>query len=95
MKDMEFSKKLVIVAIATSAVLIVAAIIGMLLDKDATAIAALAGTSILANGSIEGFYFWKAKNENRSKYAQQYVQEFAKEYDIDSAIRIAEVVLKD
>lgn len=95
MKDMEFSKKLVIVAIAFSAVLIIAAIVGMMLDKDATAIAALAGTSVLANGSVEGFYFWKAKNENRSKYAQKYVEKFAKEYDIDSAIKIAEVVLKD
>lgn len=41
------------------------------------------------------FYLWKAKNENRSKYAQQYVSKIADKYGIDIAIRIAEVVLRD
>ena len=42
-----------------------------------------------------GFYMWKSKNENRAKYAQKFVLDFADKYGIDAAIRIAEVVLKD
>jgi len=38
---------------------------------------------------------WKSKNENRAKYAQKFVLDFADKYGIDAAIRIAEVVLKD
>lgn len=41
------------------------------------------------------FYLWKSKNENRSKYAQLYVNEIADRYGIDIAIRIAEVVLRE
>lgn len=42
-----------------------------------------------------GLYAWKSKNENRAKYAQKFVLDFADKYGIDAAIRIAEVVLKD
>lgn len=92
---MEFSKKLLIFQYIASSILIIASIIGTLTDHDVTAIAALAGASIIADGTVTGFYFWKSKNENRAKYAQRFVKLFAKEYGIDSAIRIAEVVLKD
>ena len=92
---MEFSKKLLLLQYIVSAVLILVAIIGAFSDHDMTPVAALAGTSILADGTVTGFYFWKSKNENRAKYAQRFVKLFAKEYGIDAAIRIAEVVLKD
>lgn len=65
------------------------------MGRDVTAIATLAGISLGADGAWGGFYYWKSKNENRSKYAQKFVKLFAKEYGIDAAIRIAEVVLKD
>lgn len=45
--------------------------------------------------AVNAMYLWKAKNENRSKYAQMYVDKIAEQYGIDAAIRIAEVVLKD
>ena len=92
---MEFSKKLLLLQYIVSAVLILVTIIGAFSDHDMTPVAALAGTSILADGTVTGFYFWKSKNENRAKYAQRFVKLFAKEYGIDAAIRIAEVVLKD
>lgn len=44
---------------------------------------------------VNGFYFWKNKNANRSKYAMRYVNKFADKYGIEWAVRIAEVVLKD
>lgn len=42
-----------------------------------------------------GFYFWKAKNENRAKYQQKFITKWAKEYGVESALRAAETVLKD
>ena len=92
---MEFSKKLLIFQYIASSILIIASIIGTITDHDVTAIAVLAGSSIIADGTVTGFYLWKSKNENRAKYAQRFVKLFAKEYGIDAAIRIAEVVLKD
>ena len=42
-----------------------------------------------------GFYFWKAKNENRAKYAQRFLQKFADKYGAETALRAAEIVLKE
>lgn len=42
-----------------------------------------------------GFYYWKSKNENRSKHAMELVEKLANEYGIDSVITLAEVILKD
>ena len=42
-----------------------------------------------------GFYLWKAKNENRAKYAQRFLREIGKEWGPETALRMAEIVLKD
>lgn len=42
-----------------------------------------------------GFYFWKAKNENRAKYAQKFMKQWAEKYGPEAAARITEIVLKD
>lgn len=41
------------------------------------------------------FYAWKSKNENRAKYAQAFMDKWAREYGPEAAARIAEIVLKD
>ena len=92
---MEFSKRLEIFkwSITVSLILLVAA--GSFMERDMTALAGMAGASVLTNGAGDAFYFWKSKNENRAKYAQRFVERFADQHGIDAAIRIAEVVLKD
>ena len=55
-------------------------------------IAPLAWAEVTA---LNGFYVWKAKNENRAKYAQRFISEIADKYGIESAALIAETVLKD
>ena len=42
-----------------------------------------------------GFYFWKAKNENRAKGVQKLVRDLAEQYGIDSVARIAEIIFKE
>ena len=45
--------------------------------------------------AYSAFYLTKSKYENRHKYAQAYVADIAEKYGIESAIKMAEVVLKD
>lgn len=92
---MEFSKKMLVLHICISVLLCITTIVGTLTDHDVTAIAALTGTSFVTDGAWGGFYYWKSKNENRAKYAQKFVRLFAKQYGVDAAIRLAEIVLKD
>lgn len=92
---MEFSKKMLLLHCMVTICLVIATVIGTFMGRDVTALAALAGTSFVVDGTWGGFYLWKSKNENRAKYAQKFVRLFAKEYGVDAAIRLAEIVLKD
>lgn len=92
---MEFSKKMLVLHIFISVVLCGITVTGTILGWDVTAIAALTGTSLLTDGTWGGFYLWKSKNENRAKYAQRFLKQFANQYGADVALRAAEIVLKD
>lgn len=93
---MEFSKKMLILHSFVTVSLIIATVgINIATKHDVTALAALASTSFVVDGTWGGFYLWKSKNENRAKYAQKFVRLFAKEYGVENAIRLAEIVLKD
>lgn len=93
--NLEFSKKMLILFSVLSIILVIVCIVGTIVGWDITALAILAGTSLVADGTWGGFYLWKSKNENRAKYAQKFLNLFAEKYGVDAAIRIAEVVLKD
>ena len=92
---MEFSKKMLVLHIFISVVLCGITVAGTLRGLDVTAIAVLAGTSFVTDGAWGGFYLWKSKNENRAKYAQRFLKQFAGQYGADVALRAAEIVLKD
>ena len=77
---MEFSKKW----------LICSALVSLGADMTEITLAVLAETT-----ASSGFYLWKAKNENRAKYAQKYMDKWAEKYGPEAAARIAEIVLKD
>ena len=85
---MEFSKKWLICSALVSLALIIACAAGA--DLTEITLAVLAETT-----ASSGFYLWKAKNENRAKYAQRFISEIADKYGIESAALIAETVLKD
>ena len=92
---MEFSKKLLVAMLAATMICGVVIIYGSLGGHDMTALQLFASDLSKADGVVGAIYLWKAKNENRAKYAQKFVKQFANTYGIDAAIRIAEVVLKD
>ena len=70
-----------------SIILVIVCIVGTIVGWDITALAILAGTSLVADGTWGGFYLWKSKNENRAKYAQKFLNLFAEKYGVDAAIR--------
>lgn len=90
-KNMEWSKKILIFSYLVLAVFV---IIFLTVEDKASAATALCAW-IVECGAATGFYFWKAKNENRSKYALEFVRELADKYGLDATARIIESVLKD
>lgn len=63
---MEFSKKMLVLHSTITVLLIIAVVaINVATEHDVTALAALAGTSFVVDGTWGGFYLWKSKNENR------------------------------
>lgn len=91
MKKMEWSKKILIFSYG----MLIFLIFVFLLSRDKSSAATVLCAWIVECGAATGFYFWKAKNENRSKYAVKFVRELADKYGIDGTARIIETVLKD
>lgn len=97
---METSKKLLYLSYLIAIILIIIVVITTVIQLDNTNLVILAGAWITECATYSGFYLWKAKNENRSKYAQRFIQKdyiksLIKEYGLDSTIRILEIVLRD
>ena len=88
---MERSKKILIFSYLMLGVFIII----FLAVEDKTAAATVLCGWIVECGGATAFYFWKAKNENRSKYALKFVRELADKYGLDATARIIESVLKD
>jgi hypothetical protein len=88
---MEWSKKILIFSYLILGVFIII----FLAVEDKTAAATVLCGWIVECGGATAFYFWKAKNENRSKYALKFVRELADKYGLDATARIIESVLKD
>lgn len=75
--------------------LTVAVAVGAFLEKDMSQLAAV---TVGWDGQLAtaiGFYYWKAKNENRSRYAMTLVKDLAEQYGIENVVSLAEVILKD
>lgn len=92
---MEFSKKMLFFSCLVTLVLSILAIYFSLKSLPMDALTVIAPLSWAETGTATGYYFWKAKNENRAKYAQRFIKSIASEYGPETAIRIAEIVLKD
>lgn len=92
---MEFSKKLVIITALIALFLTGLTILFPAVSVPADGLYIVTPLAWSAFDLAIGFYFWKSKNENRSKYMQKFVKQMAEKYGIDAAMRAAEIVLKD
>lgn len=89
------SKLILVVDFLIAILLAIVVIIGSFQQKDMSQVAAIA---VGWDGQLAvaiGFYYWKAKNENRSKYAMRLVKQMANEYGIENVIQLAQTVLRD
>lgn len=89
------SKLILAVDFAVAITLTAAVVIGAWTGKDVYQVTAVAACWDAQMTAAVGFYYWKAKNENRSKYAMQLVKDLAGEYGIENVISLANTVLKD
>jgi TRAP-type uncharacterized transport system fused permease subunit len=91
LRRLDCSKKILIFSYLVLVVLLVI----HLTVADTASFATIVCAWIMECGAATGFYFWKAKNENRSKYAIKFIRELAEQYGMDSVARVLETVLKD
>ena len=92
---MEFSKKLLFFSWSITLILTILSIWLSLESVPVEVMNVVLPLSWAETGTATGFYYWKAKNENRAKYAQKFLREFANEWNTETAVRMAEIVLKD
>lgn len=90
------TSKLILLADFTVAILLTIAVtLGAYLGRDMSQVAAVAACWDGQLAVAIGFYYWKAKNENRSKHAMRLVRDLAGKYGIEHAVSLAEIILKD
>lgn len=92
---MEFSKKLVIILFLLALILTVLTITFPAVGIPADGLYIVTPLAWTSFDVASAFYYWKSKNENRSKYTQKFVKQMAEKYGVDAALRAAEIVLKD
>lgn len=90
---MEFSKRITVLSWAVALILTFLAVIMPAKGLDAEGVLTALPYAWGEATAVQGAYLWKAKNENRHKYAMKYVDSIAEKYGIEYAIQIAEVVL--
>lgn len=86
---MEFSKKLPVLSWAVALIITALACAS---NEGAQVALPYSWAEVTA---VQAFYLWKAKNENRHKYAMQYVDQIARDHGMEAALRVAEIVLRD
>ena len=92
---MQTSKVILLADFIIAILLAIAVTVGAYLEKDMSQVAAIAVGWDGQLAVATGFYYWKAKNENRSKYAMKLVKQLASEYGIENVVNLAQTILKD
>lgn len=92
---MEFSKKLLYFSWIVTLVLTGVSIWFSLKGLPTDALNVITPLAWAETGTATGYYYWKAKNENRAKYTQKFLNDMAEKWGTDTVVRIAEIVLKD
>jgi hypothetical protein len=91
----EFSKKLLYFSWIVTLVLTGISVWFSLKNFPIDALTIITPLAWAETGTATAYYYWKAKNENRAKYTQKFLNEMAEKWGTDTAVRIAEIVLKD
>ena len=92
---MEFSKRLTVLSWSVALILTTLAVVLPFKQVPIDGIQTALPYSWGEVTAVQAFYLWKAKNENRHKYAMRYVDGIAEKHGIQTALQVAEIVLKD
>ena len=95
MKKIEFTKLIMAVMLLCNAALIVFTCVMVQRTGDLSPLGYLA----LGEGGPLGMwlvsYAWKEKTANKNKYAMLYLDKIAEKYGMETALQMAEIVLRD
>lgn len=92
------SKKIVVVSYAVTGLLTLTLVLGVFLAPSETNLSPLEVVTGLAWGETavaSGFYYWKARAENRIKLTKGMVDEWAEKYGIEAVTSLASIVLSE
>lgn len=89
------TKLIIFIDFAIAIILTAVVAVGSFTGFDMTPVTVVAGLWDAQLGVVISAYLWKAKNENRSKYAMKLVKDLAETYGIENVISLAEVILKE
>ncbi len=92
---MEFSKSHLIFSWIVTLILTGVSVTVSLLGLPTDVLIVVTPLSWAETGASTVYYYWKARNENRAKYAQRFLRDFADDHGAEIALRVAEIVLKE
>ena len=92
---MTTSKLIILFSWISALVLTIVVILGSFIGIDTSNITTITSLAWGELTAAHAFYYWKSKNENRSKHAMKLVKSLATEYGIDAVTNLASVILQE
>lgn len=92
------SKKIVVVSYVVTGLLTLTLVLGVFLapsEVNLTPLEVVTGLSWGETAVASGFYYWKARAENRIKLTKGMVDEWAEKYGIEAVTALAGIVLSE
>lgn len=88
------SKKIVVVSWAITLVLTILTAVGVFFtERDINSLLTITGLAWGETATSTGFYYWKARTENRIKLTKAMVEDWADKYGIEAVATLASIIL--
>ena len=88
------SKKIVVVSWGATILLTILTVVGVFFtERDITPLLTITGLSWGETATATGFYYWKARAENKIKLTKAMVDAWADRYGIEAVANLASIIL--
>lgn len=98
MKTLCFSKRLVLLSWIVNGLLTITTVAAVFLsgsNRDLSPLVTISGFAWGETAAATGFYYWKARAENRIKLTKAMVDDWAETHGISAVVDLARIVLPD
>lgn len=96
MRKLCCSKKLVVMSWATTLILTILTVVGVFFtEKDVTPLLTIASLSWAETAASTGFYYWKARTENKIKLTKAMLDDWADKYGVEAVISLAGIIVNE